>query len=93
MISFSLEHKHPFRHAQKQNNTTQIKIVRKKIIRKVEALSQKVQPSPTQMYENPKPLDPAEPTLASIGENDDEKMIMLTLNENVDADIMMKGMN
>ena len=89
MISFSLEHKHPFRHAQKQSNTAQIKIV----IRKVETLSPKVQPSPTQMYENPKPLDPAKPPLASIGENDDEKMIMLTLNENVDADIMMKGMN
>ena len=43
--------------------------------------------------DDPNPLGRAEPPLASTIENDEKRMIMLTLKENVDADIMMKGIN
>ena len=63
-------------------------MIQHKIVRIVLTLSQLIQPSPRQ-----NPLIPAEPHLALIVQKDEKRMIMLTLNENVDADIMIKGIN
>ena len=69
------------RRAQRQHNPIEIEPT---IVRIVRAISQSVQPSPIQKNKNPPPL------LASIVENDERRIIMIALNENVDTGIMMK---